>query len=148
MRKFVYTDGRTEESPLMGPIDMGEFTRKGIITHPEGNEFNHGGHPGDLTFFFCDRGFFVLGAEDKSVSDILTLRNRVRKSCREPEDRTLVYFFQSSEDWRVIPNASLELAASVFWKNTFVAEVRKALIESCGYCEEGTGDLVHLDYAD
>lgn len=148
MRKFVYTDGRTKEEPLMSSTDMGEFTRKGIITHIEGNPLNHGSHPGDLTFFFCDRGFFVLGAEDKSVSDILTLRNQVRNSYREPEDRTLLYFFQSSDDWRIIPNASLEFAASVFWKNTKVEEVRKTLIESCGYAADISGnELVHLDYA-
>lgn len=141
MRKFVYTDGRTEESPLMSPIDMGEFTRKGIITHPKGNKFNHGGYPGDLTFFFCDKGFFVLGAEDKWVSDILTLRSRVTESHREPEDSTLVYFFQSDADWQVIPNASLELVAKSFWNSTSVDEVRKILIDRCGYITVD-GDLV------
>lgn len=137
MRKFVYVDGRTYEDDLMSDFNMGEFFRKEIITHPEGNPGNHGAHPGDLTFFHCEKGFFVLGADDKSVSYILTERNRAKYVCKEPEDRALVYFFQDSSDWRVIPNASLELACNSFWDKTWVKEVREMLVNA-GYTDKET----------
>lgn len=137
MRKFVYTDGRTVEAELMSPIDMGSFVSKGVVSES------------DLTYFFMDQGFLVYGAENRDAVSILTQRNRVKLKAKSPEDKTLVYFFQSDKDWSVIPIPSIELVAKSFSESDgIVDEVRKTLIESCGYAEDVSGnELVHLDYA-
>jgi hypothetical protein len=135
MRKFAYREGHawTTEAPLMGETALGELKTVGEVS--------------GMTYLFCDQGFLVYGAENRDAVSILTQRNRVKLKAKSPEDKVLAYFFQSLSDWGVIPVTSLELVAEEFAGDDGTVEtVRKTLLESCGYCEDGSGDLVHLDF--